>query len=79
MIQRLSTCRSSLIARFRPIPSSDSEVLCLFFFGFAVVNSISGVSVAGGLLVSDSLSAGAGYMSLGSGVSVMLIVWLGLW
>ena len=43
-----------------------------------MVNSISGVSVAGGLLVSDSLSAGAGYMSLGSGVSVMLIVWLGL-
>ena len=51
----------------------------LSVFGFAVGNSISGVSVAGGLLVSDSLSAGAGYMSLGSGVSVMLIVWLDLW
>ncbi len=42
----------------------------LSIFGFAAAASISGVSVAAGLLGSDTLSAG-GYTSLGSGLSVM--------
>ncbi len=42
----------------------------LSIFGFAAADSISGVSVAAGLLGSNTLSA-SGYTSLGSGLSVM--------